>query len=107
MAALSVSQKMLDEVSIIMSENNEHIEEAKSNVADCLTLENHQISDKNANISIKENSFEEPKNVILSNKERARKARVRKKKYYDDLEKRVEYLENRCQKLVKELDHCK
>jgi hypothetical protein len=29
----------------------------------------------------------------LTNKERARKARQRKKKYYEDLEKRAEYLE--------------
>jgi hypothetical protein len=41
----------------------------------------------------------------LSNKERARKARQRKKKYYEDLEKRAEYLENKCTKLTKELEY--
>ncbi|CAI2365236.1 unnamed protein product [Moneuplotes crassus] len=39
----------------------------------------------------------------MSNKERARKARQRKKKYYEDLEKRCCYLEELCKNLTKEL----
>jgi len=59
--------------------------------------------------SSKDNSPEEqdmkkPKNT---NKERARKARQRKKKYYEDLEKRAEYLEKKVTELNKELDYCK
>ena len=45
--------------------------------------------------------FKKPK---LTNKERARNARQRKKKYYEDLEKRAEYLEKRVVQLNNELD---
>lgn len=51
-----------------------------------------------------EMSFRKPK---LTNKERARKARQRKKKYYEDLEKRAEYLEKKVVELNKELDFCR
>ena len=43
----------------------------------------------------------------ISDKERARKSRIRKKKYYEDLESRVVYLEDRCEKLTHELEYCK
>jgi hypothetical protein len=43
----------------------------------------------------------------IPDKERARKARQRKKKYYEDLEKRVDYLEQKCKKLSDELDYCR
>ncbi|CAI2366652.1 unnamed protein product [Moneuplotes crassus] len=50
----------------------------------------------------------EPKNKPrMSNKERARKARQRKKKYYEDLEKRCGYLEDLCKNLTKELQYAK
>ena len=45
------------------------------------------------------------KKTRVSNKDRARKARQRKKKYYEDLEKRVEYLEKKTLKLTKENDY--
>ena len=43
----------------------------------------------------------------MSNKERARKARQRKKKYYEDLEQRANYLEDLCKKLTKEVQFYK
>lgn len=43
----------------------------------------------------------------LSNKERARRARQRKKKYYEDLEKRAEYLEDKATKMAKEIEYLK
>ena len=68
-------------------------EEIKSDNADCFTIQNLKISDDNSGDK-KEGSPVQKKN-IMSNKERARKARQRKKKYYEDLEKRVEYLEHK------------
>ena len=59
----------------------------------------------NSNANQEENvNFRKP---TLTNKERARKARQRKKKYYDDLEKRAEYLEKKVISLNSELDYCK
>ena len=43
----------------------------------------------------------------ITNKERARRARQRKKQYYDDLERRAEYLEKKVQQLTKELEFTK
>lgn len=55
-------------------------------------------------------SFKEPKSkskVRVSDKERARKSRLRKKKYYEDLENKVHYLEDLCKKLTKEVQFYK
>jgi len=43
----------------------------------------------------------------ITNKERARRARQRKKQYYEDLEKRIEYLDKKVQQLTKELEFSK
>ena len=51
-----------------------------------------------------EPKFKKPK---MTNKERARNARQRKKQYYEDLEKRAEYLEKKVVQLNSELDYCK
>ena len=51
---------------------------------------------KDKNDSTADNKFKEPKaksKVRVSDKERARKSRQRKKKYYEDLEEKVSYLE--------------
>jgi len=45
--------------------------------------------------------------VKITNKERARKARQRKKKYYEDLEDRVTALEKENINLKQELEYCK
>ena len=58
----------------------------------------------------KKESFKEPKTkskVRVSDKERARKSRLRKKKYYEDLENKVHYLEDLCKKLTKEVQFYK
>mmetsp|Transcript_25920 Transcript_25920/g.22971 ORF Transcript_25920/g.22971 Transcript_25920/m.22971 type:complete len:182 (-) Transcript_25920:7-552(-) len=86
---------------------NEALEEVKSDMADGLTLENHQLGKTLIETPATERTSDDKQKSALSNKERARRARQRKKKYYEDLEKRVEYLENKYQKLTKELDHCK
>jgi len=55
-------------------------------------------------------SFKEPKaksKVRVSDKERARKSRLRKKKYYEDLENKVHYLEDLCKTLTKEVQFYK
>lgn len=53
-----------------------------------------------------DNNSKEDK-IKISNKERARKARQRKKKYYEDLERRAEFLENKVTKLNQELEYLK
>lgn len=44
---------------------------------------------------------------VLTNKERARIARKRKKQYYEDLEARNKFLENRVKQLTDELEQCR
>ena len=73
----------------------------------------HYLRFTNTNIDksiLNKEEFKEPLNKSkprMSNKERAKKARERKKKYYDDLEHQVIYLEELCKKLAKELHYYK
>ena len=90
-------------------EKEDYMEEIKSNAADCLTLHNLSVEPQK-DIDMSQIQDEEKGlkgKPRQSNKERARRARLRKKKYYDDLEKRVNYLENKCQKLEKEVEYYK
>jgi molecular chaperone GrpE (heat shock protein) len=80
-------------------------EDVKSNVPDQISFSNNKSEDKNSTNS-KEEETPGVNKTTMSNKERARKARQRKKKYYEDLEKRVIYLESKCKSLTKELDYC-
>lgn len=80
-------------------------EDVKSNVPGQISFSNNKSYDKSSTNSKDEDTPAQSK-TKMSNKERARKARQRKKKYYEDLEKRVNYLETRCSKLTKELEYC-
>mmetsp|Transcript_25027 Transcript_25027/g.24763 ORF Transcript_25027/g.24763 Transcript_25027/m.24763 type:complete len:336 (+) Transcript_25027:302-1309(+) len=61
---------------------------------------------KRENLPKIDESFKAPKEKSkgrVSDKERARKSRLRKKKYYEDLEKKVVQLEDHCKKLTQEV----
>ncbi|CAI2368706.1 unnamed protein product [Moneuplotes crassus] len=77
-------------------------EDLKTNFADIVTLNNLHLDNESQN-----GEYGDIKKPILSNKERARRARQRKKKYYEALESRVAYLEKKCLELSKDRDFYK
>ncbi|CAI2365188.1 unnamed protein product [Moneuplotes crassus] len=87
-------------------------EEIKSDVPDLLQPLDHyeertSQDQVEKSTSSKEDELTSKRKSKISDKERARRARQRKKKYYEDLEKRCENLETAYHKLTKELEYCK
>lgn len=88
---------MLDE---LMMQTNITLKSNKESTAPTVALKS------NTNKKINLDEFLQPIQK-QENKERSRKARQRKKKYYDDLEIRNAQLEKELAKLTKEIDYYK
>jgi len=94
---LNFAQKLSINEEPTPNEEDKYDESLFENVKD-----SNSKSDSKTHSSNKDTLGKKPR---VSNKDRARKARQRKKKYYEDLEKRVEYLEKKTLKLTKENDY--